>query len=173
MRGVARFSYTIAAAVSVGALWCMPVRADDDRGRFPPTAGARRESSGSVGTASAGGPLGAGSTAVAVHVHEFGDCTASDTKSAGEHFAPEGDPHGGPRAPAHHAGDLGNLEADATGKAHLDLTVDAPERGMLLGRAVIVHQKEDDLESQPSGNAGARIACGVIGTAKDAPGGGG
>lgn len=100
------------------------------------------------------------------HIHENGDCSAPDASSAGGHFNPDQHRHGGPQAPEHHAGDLGNLEADASGRAYKrmvvdDITLDHGARGV-LNRAVIVHEKLDDLTSQPSGNAGARIACGVI-----------
>lgn len=103
------------------------------------------------------------------HVHEFGDCSADDASSAGGHFNPGHGSHGAPDAKVRHAGDLGNLEADASGHAALDrvdstLALDGP--GSILGRAVIAHAAEDDLTTQPSGNAGARQACGVIGVAK-------
>lgn len=104
------------------------------------------------------------------HIHEFGDCSAPDATSAGGHFNPAGHSHGGPTAAMRHAGDLGNLTADAEGKAHLDimmegLTISGPVNA-ILGRSVIVHDKPDDLVSQPVGNAGPRAACGVIGVAK-------
>jgi len=100
------------------------------------------------------------------HIHEFGDCSAADGSSAGGHFNPEGEPHGGPDAAAAHAGDYGNLEADASGHAVLKLvshriTLDQGASGV-IGRSVIVHGKADDLTSQPAGNAGPRIGCGVI-----------
>jgi superoxide dismutase, Cu-Zn family len=100
------------------------------------------------------------------HIHEFGDCSAADGSSAGGHFNPEGKTHGGPNSPASHAGDYGNLEADAGGSAALTLvshriTLDQSATGV-LGRSVIVHEKTDDLASQPAGNAGPRIGCGVI-----------
>lgn len=99
------------------------------------------------------------------HIHEFGDCSSADGKSAGDHFNPDGHVHGGP-GPQAHAGDFGNVEADAGGKAHLavtleQVTVDAGARG-ILGRGLIVHEKADDLKSQPAGDAGGRIACAVI-----------
>jgi Cu-Zn family superoxide dismutase len=104
------------------------------------------------------------------HIHEFGDCSAPDASSAGDHFSPKPAEHGGPDTPKHHAGDLGNVRADAAGKAHLEMTVNdiTLSRGdtMILGRSVIVHEKADDLRTQPSGNSGARVACGVIGIAK-------
>jgi len=100
------------------------------------------------------------------HVHEKGDCSAPDASSAGGHFNPGGHKHGSPDAPEHHAGDLGNIEADSKGRAHLDQTVDfltvADGPNAVVGRAVIVHSQEDDLQTQPTGNAGARVACGVI-----------
>ena len=104
------------------------------------------------------------------HVHEFGDCSAADASSAGAHFNPTNQPHAGPDAAARHEGDMGNIEADASGKAKLDyvdhqisLTNDAKSA---IGRSVVVHAKPDDLKTQPSGDSGARIACGVIGWAK-------
>jgi Cu-Zn family superoxide dismutase len=104
------------------------------------------------------------------HVHEFGDCSAADATSAGGHFNPTNQPHAGPDAPARHEGDMGNVEADGSGNAKLDyvdhqisLTNDAKSA---IGRSVVVHAKADDLKTQPSGDSGARIACGVIGWAK-------
>jgi len=106
------------------------------------------------------------------HLHEFGDCTAPDGASAGGHFAPEGHPHGAPDPATHHAGDLGNIEADAAGKAKVDVTVKglglASGDRAIVGRAVVVHAQPDDLTSQPAGNAGARVGCGVVGVAKPA-----
>src|SRR5437660_8966075 len=103
------------------------------------------------------------------HIHEFGDCSASDATTAGGHFNPTHKPHGAPDSAERHAGDLGNLEADASGKAHLewkDKMLKFSGADSILGHAVIVHEKEDDLKSQPVGNAGGRLACGVIGVAK-------
>src|SRR5205823_3584780 len=104
------------------------------------------------------------------HIHEFGDCSSPDGNSAGGHFAGAGHQHGRPddAYPNRHAGDMGNLVSDATGKAHLELTlhdVSLSGNNAVLGRAVIVHAKADDF-GQPTGNAGGRIACGVIGAAK-------
>jgi superoxide dismutase, Cu-Zn family len=100
------------------------------------------------------------------HIHEFGDCSAPDGSSAGPHFNPEHKPHGAPGADASHAGDYGNLQADGDGRATLKLvshriTLDQSATGV-LGRSVIIHEKADDLTSQPTGNAGGRIGCGVI-----------
>ena len=104
------------------------------------------------------------------HVHEFGDCSAADLSSAGGHFNPTNEPHAGPDAAARHAGDMGNIEADASGNAKLDY-VDhhislSNDQTSVIGRSVVVHAKPDDLKSQPAGDSGARIACGVIGRAK-------
>ncbi len=105
------------------------------------------------------------------HIHQYGDCTAPDGTSAGGHFAPDGSPHGAPSDPAdqRHVGDLGNLNADEEGVAHLEWTdpvISFSGGHNIIGRAVVVHAGEDDLESQPTGDAGARVACGVIGIAK-------
>ena len=98
------------------------------------------------------------------HIHEKGDCSAPDASSAGAHFNPTMKHHGGPMTADHHSGDLGNIEADASGKAHLDwkgkLSLAGPDS--IIGKSVVVHEKEDDLKTDPSGNSGARIACGVI-----------
>jgi Cu-Zn family superoxide dismutase len=104
----------------------------------------------------------------AFHIHEFGDCSATDASSAGGHFNPMHKPHGSPDSPERHAGDMGNLEADSSGKAHLELKdsmLKFSGENSILGHAVIVHEKVDDW-SQPVGNAGGRQACGVIGVAK-------
>jgi Cu-Zn family superoxide dismutase len=103
------------------------------------------------------------------HIHEFGDCSSSDGVSAGGHFNPEGKTHGAPMDMSRHMGDMGNIQADATGKAHLEYTdaklmMNGPNS--IIGRSIIVHKGEDDLKSQPAGNAGPRVACGVIGVAK-------
>jgi Cu-Zn family superoxide dismutase len=103
------------------------------------------------------------------HIHEYGDCSARDGSAAGSHFNPGGSPHAGPGAAARHAGDLGNVEADATGVASLDyVEAVAGFEGetSILGRGVIVHANPDDLKTQPTGNAGGRLACGVIGVVK-------
>jgi Cu-Zn family superoxide dismutase len=104
------------------------------------------------------------------HVHEFGDCSAPDASSAGAHFNPTHQPHAGPDAAARHVGDMGNVQADASGKAKLDY-VDHQislinDQRSVIGRSVVVHAKADDLKSQPAGDSGARVACGAIGWAK-------
>ena len=101
-----------------------------------------------------------------IHIHDKGDLSAPDLMSTGGHFNPEHHMHGGPSTSPVHAGDLGNITADSSGKAMMDLTVDditiGGDHNDILGHAVIIHAKEDDLKSQPAGNAGARIAGGVI-----------
>jgi len=99
------------------------------------------------------------------HIHEKGDCSAPDGASAGGHFNPTSSPHGARDAAERHVGDLGNLKADPYGMARLDITdekisLDGPNS--IIGKAVIIHEKADDFQTQPTGNAGARIACGVV-----------
>jgi Cu-Zn family superoxide dismutase len=104
------------------------------------------------------------------HIHEFGDCSDPKAASAGGHFNPSHKQHGAPDASDRHAGDLGNIEADASGKAHLELTDSVMKLSgsdSIIGHAVIVHEKADDLKTQPTGDAGGRVACGVIGVAKE------
>jgi Cu-Zn family superoxide dismutase len=103
------------------------------------------------------------------HIHEFGDCSSPDGMSAGGHFNPNGKNHGAPMDMSRHLGDMGNIEADESGKAHLEYTdpiIKLKGPNSIIGKSVIVHKGEDDLKSQPAGNAGPRVACGVIGTAK-------
>jgi Cu-Zn family superoxide dismutase len=104
------------------------------------------------------------------HVHEFGDCSSPTGESVGDHFNPTKEKHGAPGAAMHHAGDLGNLESDANGRAHVDLTVTglsiASGDDSILGRSVVVHEKADDMTSQPSGDSGSKLGCGTIGVAR-------
>jgi Cu-Zn family superoxide dismutase len=103
------------------------------------------------------------------HIHEFGDISSDDGSSAGGHFNPAGMPHSMPMSEKRHAGDMGNIEADASGNAHLDYVDPVMKlhgHYSIIGHAVIVHEKEDDFTTQPTGNAGARIGYGVIGIAK-------
>jgi Cu-Zn family superoxide dismutase len=106
-----------------------------------------------------------------IHIHEKGDCTASDASSAGAHFAPGGGQHAGPTDAGHHAGDLGNLDADSDGNAMWTITTDSLSIGKgandIIGKAVIIHGDPDDLKTQPSGNSGGRVACGVIEVKQD------
>lgn len=102
----------------------------------------------------------------AVHVHEVGDCSADDGSSAGGHFNPDGHRHGSPDASEKHAGDLGNMWVDAEGRGSHTLRSPVltvrPGARSVVGRSIVVHAAADDLVSQPSGAAGARIGCGVI-----------
>lgn len=100
-----------------------------------------------------------------IHIHEKGDCSDPKAVSAGAHFNPGHKHHGGAETGERHAGDFGNIEADASGKAHVELQIkgvkfDGAES--IVGKALVVHDKEDDLKTDPSGNSGDRIACGVI-----------
>jgi len=103
------------------------------------------------------------------HIHECGDCSSSDGASAGGHFNPMAKSHGAPMDAMRHEGDMGNIEADENGKAHMEYTdknISFEGAASIIGRSVIVHKDEDDLKTQPTGNAGARVACGVIGIGK-------
>lgn len=100
------------------------------------------------------------------HLHDKGDC-AENGNAAGGHFNPSSSPHGAPDAAAHHAGDWGNVTADANGVVHTTLTshalnLTAGDPNSAIGHAIILHANPDDLATQPSGNAGPRIACGVV-----------
>lgn len=104
-----------------------------------------------------------------LHIHEKGDCSAPDASSAGAHFNPTHTHHGGSDTPERHAGDFGNIEADASGKVHVELKdknlkLSGPDS--IMGKSIVVHEKEDDLKTDPSGNSGARIACGMIAAVK-------
>ena len=101
------------------------------------------------------------------HIHEKGDCSDPKAESAGSHFNPRGHKHGGPSDATRHAGDMGNLVVNDRGSATIDVTVggisvskDKPDG--IIGRALIIHAGEDDLKTDPTGNAGGRAACGVI-----------
>lgn len=99
------------------------------------------------------------------HVHEAGDCSAPDGSSAKGHFNPVGKPHGHHGSESHHGGDMPNLEANAQGEANYrievkGLTLNGPTG--VIGRAIVIHADPDDYKSQPAGNSGKRVACGVI-----------
>jgi len=100
------------------------------------------------------------------HVHEKGDCSAPDATSAGGHLNPDARPHG-PQSGPHHAGDMPSLKADASGTAEFRTTVQGTVlsggAGDFAGKGLVVHAAPDDYTTQPTGNSGARIACGVIG----------
>jgi Cu-Zn family superoxide dismutase len=101
------------------------------------------------------------------HIHEKGDCSAPDASSAGDHFNPANAPHGDSASATHHAGDMHNISSDAQGSAPVDaraggVSLDSSQPNGIVGRAVVLHEKPDDYQTQPSGGSGARIACGVI-----------
>lgn len=99
------------------------------------------------------------------HIHENGVCEGPDYKTAGGHFNPYKMPHGQPKAKKSHLGDLGNLEADSKGVAKKEIMIpkhESDDLNKIIGKALIVHSDDDDLKSQPSGDAGSRIACGII-----------
>jgi len=111
------------------------------------------------------GGLSRGSTH-AIHIHEKGDCSAADATSAGGHFNPAQQQHGRAGSSPHHGGDMDNIVADANGIARVDVQAIGVSLGGgdtdIGGRAVVVHAAPDDYRTQPAGNAGARVACGVI-----------
>ena len=100
------------------------------------------------------------------HIHEAGDCSSGDGESAKGHFNPFGKPHGRPGGGERHAGDMPSLRADGSGNAklytELDLMSVTPGPTSVVGRGLIVHADPDDYKTQPTGNAGARLACAVI-----------
>ena len=104
------------------------------------------------------------------HIHEAGDCGSGDGMSTKGHYNPLGKPHGNPSSAARHAGDMPALKADANGTAKVDATLDiitvSPGPTSVVGKGLIVHAQPDDYKTQPTGNAGGRVACGVIGLAK-------
>ena len=109
----------------------------------------------------------------AIHVHTVGSCTAPDFTSAGGHFNPGGKQHGSANPQGSHAGDLPNFEVDAKGNGTIsfavpDMTLNDGPNSLFHsgGTALVIHANADDNKTDPSGNAGARIACGVIERAK-------
>jgi len=101
------------------------------------------------------------------HIHAMGDCSAHDAMSAGGHFNPTKSKHGGPYDPVKHAGDLGNITFNDAGVAKVnftvgDISVSRDQANGIIGRALMVHAQVDDLKTDPTGNAGGRVACGVI-----------
>ena len=101
-----------------------------------------------------------------MHIHEVGDCSSGDGMSTKGHFNPFGKPHGHPGGAERHAGDLPSLKANKDGRARVDVEIDVITLtggpGNIIGRGLIVHADPDDFRTQPTGNAGARLACGVI-----------
>ena len=104
----------------------------------------------------------------AVHIHEKGDCSAEDASSAGGHWNPTMKPHGKRGdGTSYHKGDIGNMSVGNDGKGTMTMTIDGWSIGgadstNVVGKSVIIHEKADDFKTQPSGNAGGRVSCGVI-----------
>jgi Cu-Zn family superoxide dismutase len=103
----------------------------------------------------------------AFHIHANGDCSDVGAASAGPHFNPSGTRHGGPDNEIRHAGDMGNLVADEKGEVHTQkintlITLHENLPNSAIGKSIIIHQDVDDFQTQPTGNAGARVSCGVI-----------
>lgn len=99
------------------------------------------------------------------HIHEVGDCSADDASSAGGHFNPNDASHGSPDGTEQHVGDMGNIEADEDGRVSTELSFPGLAfvgPASILDKSVVIHSDEDDLESQPAGDAGERVGCGVI-----------
>ena len=100
------------------------------------------------------------------HVHEAGDCSSGDGMSTKGHFNPFGKPHSDPGSSERHAGDMPALKADAAGNARVNFSIDIitvePGPASVVGRGLIVHAAPDDYKTQPTGNAGARMACAII-----------
>jgi Cu-Zn family superoxide dismutase len=103
------------------------------------------------------------------HIHEFGDLRSDDGAAAGAHYDPHGHKHGGLDDKERHVGDLGNITANNSGVANVKLTVRDLKVHFVVGRSLVVHAKEDDLKTQPSGDSGPRVAVGIIGVASDKP----
>ncbi len=100
------------------------------------------------------------------HIHQFGDCSALDGTSAGGHFSVGDHQHSHREAASRHVGDLGNLLADKDGNIKVtfnDPQIELNGEKSIVGRGLILHADADDFKTQPTGNSGARIACGVIG----------
>lgn len=104
-------------------------------------------------------------TQLAAHIHEFGDCSSADGKSAGGHWNPTSQNHGKWGSAEHHAGDLGNMKTTKEGSGRILMSTDkwclgcADPNKNLYGKSIIIHEKADDFHTQPTGNAGGRIGC--------------
>ena len=112
---------------------------------------------------------GLGEGPVAIHLHAIGDCGSVDGKSAGGHWNPTNENHGKWGTSPFHSGDIGNIQIDENGKGKLTIvdqygrwSIGGSPNTNVIGKAIVVHVGEDDMSSQPSGAAGARIGCGVI-----------
>jgi len=104
------------------------------------------------------------------HIHTFGNCSTADSAAAGGHYDPTNQPHGCPNNPHRHVGDMGNLVSDEFGNANYSafnelISLNGPNS--VIGRSVIVHRDRDNCVTQPTGDSGPRVACGVIGIAAE------
>jgi Cu-Zn family superoxide dismutase len=107
-----------------------------------------------------------------IHIHTYGDCSAPDASSAGDHLNPGDKPHAGPQDKDRHLGDLGNITANQEGKVNyetVDSAISLSGARNVIGRALVIHADPDDLKTAPSGRSGSRISCGVIGVANPSP----
>lgn len=181
-----RIGFTVPAVVSALVLAACASTPPPARSLPPPASAARV---GSVNLASASGSLVSGKVMLTamgdgvhlmgavggfaansqhgIHVHETGDCSAVDASSAGGHFNPTASAHGRAGSGAHHVGDMDNLVADGNGLARVNIhlqgvTLGGGAANDIAGRALVVHAAPDDYRSQPAGNSGARVACGII-----------
>jgi superoxide dismutase, Cu-Zn family len=158
-------------ATLAGCMTAAPTASAQATARLQPTAG--NTTSGSVDFAQVGSKLRVDARVSGLkpnsehgfHVHEKGDCSAPDAMSAGGHFNPTSQPHG-PQSGPHHRGDMPSLRSDASGNARATFEIDGTLKSGgatdVVGKGVIVHANADDYATQPTGNAGGRLACGVI-----------
>jgi len=109
------------------------------------------------------------SATLGVHIHEYGDCSHLEAKSAGGHWNPSKEPHGTWGGESFHSGDIGNIKTDKNGKGSLEVldvfgrwSLGGEKTTSVLNKSIIVHAGRDDMTTQPSGAAGKRIGCGVI-----------
>lgn len=101
-------------------------------------------------------------TKLGFHIHQNGVCEGPDYKTAGDHYNPTQMKHGSPDATQRHKGDMGNLQTDKNGNAKMTITLNETTLEEIMGKSVLVHASADDFKTQPSGNSGARIACGLV-----------
>ncbi len=159
------------AAGALAACFTLPVSAQSAVARLEPTKG--NATAGTVNFTQKGDKVAVEAKVSGLtpgghgfHIHEKGDCSSGDGMSAGGHFNPTSKPHGNPSVPDHHTGDIPMLVADASGNASLTTELSAMSIGSgatdIVGKAIIVHKDADDFMTQPTGNSGARVACGLI-----------
>lgn len=96
------------------------------------------------------------------HIHQEGICEGPDYKTAGDHYNPSGSRHGHPSSTEKHSGDMGNLTTNENGESKNTILISGTKLSEVMGKAILIHSDPDDFKTQPSGNSGARIACGLI-----------